>query len=97
MDEELEVTAGQSFDIRLPSLPSAGFRWALRPSAGALALVTPTGDGWETGENGSVGGTGRQRFSFTAGQPGTAELTFDYGRSFDAAPTESRTFKVSIR
>jgi inhibitor of cysteine peptidase len=97
MDDELEVTAGQSFDVRLPSLPSAGFRWTLRPGPGDQELVIPTGESWETDDTPAVGGTGHQRFSFTAGQPGTAELTFDYGRSFDAQPTRSRTIKVRIK
>ena len=97
MDDELEVTVGQSFDVQLAALSSAGFRWALRPGADERKLVILNGDSWETDDKQSVGGTGRQRFTFTASQPGMAELTFDYGRSFDPKPTRSRTVKVSIK
>jgi predicted secreted protein len=95
VDDELNVTAGSSFDLRLEALATAGFRWMPRLTEQDREMLRVVGEGWEP-PGASTGGMSYQIFTFEARRPGDVELTFEYARSWEPQPIRTRTFRVHI-
>lgn len=97
--DPLELRAGQTFDLRLPSNPTTGFRWVLRDSgAPALRLLGP--EVYTTPEDaGLVGSAGVSTWRFRAVSRGEGQLTLDYRRPWEEGVAAERTFacRISIR
>jgi predicted secreted protein len=96
MDEQIEVWAGEAFDVSLEALGPAGYTW--KPDAAEpIGRVEYLGDSWEEPPPNRVGGPGRQVFHFRAVAPGPARIRFSYRRSWEPEPAETREVGVVIR
>jgi predicted secreted protein len=88
---------GESIVIELPSDPSTGYSWALVGQADPR-IVTLMDSDYEPTKSAAAGAPGFQRWTFRFVSPGTATLTFGYGRTWANAPAEKATlFNVTVR
>jgi predicted secreted protein len=97
MVESIHVREHDSFELRFPGNPKAGFLWkvAIPPyQADCIVLVKPPA--WEPNPS-QVGGPILQIFSFRALKTATVTLTFTYQRGFGKDRTsEDRIYEVFI-
>ena len=92
----LPLHSGQTFSLRLPATPSAGYRWELRRHAapqleqvGEPRFIPPE-------QAGLVGTTGVLLWTFRARQPGSSQLLLDYRRPWDQGVAASRQLQCDI-
>ncbi len=90
---EVEVSLGDSFEVRLPENPTTGYRWALHSSGGPSLEIQE--DTFEGQGGGDLGAGGVHRWRFRTVQEGTADLVMEYRRSWEKRAAE--TFRVTIR
>jgi len=94
----LALTMGQIGEVRLPSNPSTGYRWALiEPATGLLTLMD---HGFTAASTTMLGAPGEERWTFKAVRVGTGELRFEYRRPWeppDVPPAQRTRFEVQVR
>ena len=88
---------GDFATIELAADPSTGYSWMLVGHADPR-IVTLMDSDYEPAKASAAGVPGYQRWTFRFGSPGTATLTFGYGRTWANAPAEKATmFNVTVR
>jgi predicted secreted protein len=96
MQQNIQVKAGEAFEIQLEGSAGTGFRWELASSATTKHLVTLV-DEDRIAASTVPGGRTVQHFRFQALAPGKLELTFRYRRSWEAPDSGTvRTIDVLI-
>jgi predicted secreted protein len=88
----IEARPGESFDVRLPSLPAAGYTWSVRVQQ--EDIVRLAGQSIEPGQ--AVGAAALDAFVFEAVHEGRTVLEFRYGRPWEASPEETRQIPVNV-
>ncbi|PYS79634.1 MAG: hypothetical protein DMF66_02050 [Acidobacteria bacterium] len=89
---EIELTAGQEFELTLRENPSTGFRWRVTADGSpACALVR---DGFRAPNEGRPGQGGSHIWQFRAAQAGQGRIEMSYTRTAGEA---ARTFTLSVR
>lgn len=100
-DGRTTLAVGQTLSIRLPSNATTGYRWQVAETyADILTPGAPFGDEiTDPHAPGMVGVGGQTVWMFQAARPGTATLSFAYGRSWEpnAAPAETATYTITVR
>ena len=100
-DGRTTLAVGQTLSIRLPSNATTGYRWQVAETyADTLTPGAPFGDEiTDPHAPGVVGVGGNTVWMFEAARPGTATLTFAYGRSWEpnAPPAETATYTITVR
>jgi inhibitor of cysteine peptidase len=94
----LAMVMGQISEVRLPSNPSTGYRWALMEAS--TDLLNLLDHGFVAGRNDMVGAPGEERWTFQAVKIGSGELRFEYRRPWeplDIAPAQRATYRVEVR
>jgi len=94
--EEVHVAVGAPFDIALPAVPTAGFKWQLSIPPQAEGVINYMGMAWETPTPPAPGGTSLQRFRFKAVGPGKTSLVFRYGRQWEGSDHPVKTVSVTV-
>ena len=93
----LGLALGQIGEIRLPSNPSTGYRWALvEPSTDLLTLLDHD---FTAARSELMGAPGEERWSFQAVRKGAGELRFEYRRPWEPveiAPAQRTSFRVDV-
>ena len=88
---------GDFATIELAADPSTGYSWMLVGHADPR-IVTLMESDYEPAKSSAAGVPGYQRWTFRFGSPGTATLTFGYGRTWANAPAEKATmFNVTVK
>ena len=88
---------GDFATIELAADPSTGYSWMLVGHADPR-IVTLMESDYEPAKSATAGAPGHQRWTFRFVGPGTATLTFGYGRTWANAPAEKATmFNVTVR
>ena len=88
---------GDLATIELAADPSTGYSWMLVGHADPR-IVTLMDSDYEPAKSSAAGVPGYQRWTFRFGSPGTATLTFGYGRTWANAPAEKATmFNVTVK
>jgi len=88
---------GDFVTIELEADPSTGYSWMLVGHADPR-IVTLMDSDYEPAKSSAAGVPGFQRWTFRFGSPGSATLTFGYGRTWANAPAEKATmFNVTVR
>jgi predicted secreted protein len=88
---------GDLATIELAADPSTGYSWMLVGHADPR-IVTLMDSDYEPAKSSAAGVPGYQRWTFRFGSPGSATLTFGYGRTWANAPAEKATmFTVTVR
>jgi len=88
-----KVKLGATFDIVLPEIRTAGYRWVLTAgSAPTCSLLEDT-----IQPNPAVGGAGRHRWRFRATAQGDCEIEFRYARPWDSSSEPDKTFRLKVQ
>lgn len=92
--KEISVTANDEFEVALPEIRTAGYRWVTaKTGEPQLQLLDET-----TAPNtAAVGGTGRHLWRFRAVSAGDAELNFQYLRPWEKQAEPARAFQLKVR
>lgn len=99
-DGRTRLHVGETLSISLPSNPSTGFAWSLKPYDEAiLAPASPFNEVVPGArEGGAVGVPGQTVWRFDARTTGDVVLTFEYRQAWsDAPPAETARFPVGVR
>lgn len=94
----LALVMGQIAEVRLPSNPSTGYRWALMEAS--TDLITLLDHGFVAGRTDMVGAPGEERWTFQAMRVGSGELRFEYRRPWeplDVPPAQRASYRVEVR
>jgi inhibitor of cysteine peptidase len=88
---------GEFAVIELPADPATGYSWALVGYADPR-VVTLIDTSFVPPPTSAAGALGRQQWTFRFVGPGTATITFGYGRTWANAPAEKATmFSVTVK
>lgn len=90
---EVEVSAGEEFDISLPGTPTAGYGWFLKSTGGAECAPIESSHA----ATGKIGGTGTDLWHFHAPASGTCSIVLEYRRSWETSSEPARTFRLKVR
>ena len=95
----IDVRPGQTFELRLPSNPSTGYRWELvDPVPDAVRALGVSRI--EPARGNLVGAPGQEVWTFEGARSGAGTIAFVYRRPFDptgVAPAQRATFRVEVR
>lgn len=95
MHQDIQVKAGEAFEIPLEGSAGTGFRWELASSTKTKRFVTLVDEDREAVST-VPGGRTVQHFRFQAVAPGKLELTFRYRRSWEA-PESGTTQTINVQ
>jgi predicted secreted protein len=88
---------GELIVIELASDPTTGFSW-MQVGHPDSRIITLMESDYAQAPSAAAGVVGHQRWTFRLTGPGTANLTFGYGRTWANAPAEKATmFTVVVR
>ena len=90
----VEVQAGQSLTVRLPSNATTGFRWTVASERLVKQVGESTYDAPQ--EPGIVGAGGTETFKFKADSPGSGELKLEYRRPWEKGVAAEKTWSVTV-
>jgi inhibitor of cysteine peptidase len=93
-DEEVRVKAGETFTLRLPAVPTAGYEWQETHDPATLELVR--GGEFSPGASDAPGAGSEEAFTFRARAPGETVLELHYGREWEPQPREVRRVRVVV-
>ena len=95
--QPLRLSAGQEFNLRLPSNPTTGFRWEVRDNA-ASVLQSLGPEVYSNPEDaGLVGAGGISTWRFTAREPGEGRLLLTYQQPWEPNVPPAETFECELR
>jgi predicted secreted protein len=91
----ISVKTGQEFLIALPGNATTGYSWTAKSSGPAVAVE---GSAYQGSSSQRMGAGGQQIFIFEAGKPGSATVTFSYGRPWqkNTKPARTMTFAITV-
>ena len=88
---------GELIVIELASDPTTGFSW-MQVGHPAPRVVTLMESDYAQAASAAAGVLGHQRWTFRLTGPGTANITFGYGRTWANVPAEKATmFSVTVK
>ncbi|PYX31158.1 MAG: hypothetical protein DMG77_07725 [Acidobacteria bacterium] len=91
---EVEVAAGEEFELSLPETRTAGYRWTLKSGGDpACALLNESSQS----PPGQVGGSGTHSWRFRASTPGVCSIALEYKRSWEDSSQPARTYTLKLR
>jgi inhibitor of cysteine peptidase len=90
---QVEVSAGEEFDLSLPETPTAGYRWILMSGGGAECAPLESSHAGV----GKIGGAGTHLWHFRAPASGTCSVVLEYKRSWETSSQPARTFTLKVR
>ena len=95
----IDVRPGETFELRLPSNPSTGYRWELVDPV--PETVRPVGVSRTDPPRGNlVGAPTQETWTFEAARAGTGTIGFVFRRPTDPAttvPAQRASFRVEVR
>jgi predicted secreted protein len=95
MTEPVCASVGETFEVSLEGIPTAGFVWEVDIPSEARRLIEALGSEWTLAAS-EVGAPASQRFRFLAMAPGELTLIFRYRRSWENTESDRRTVAVRI-
>jgi inhibitor of cysteine peptidase len=95
----IDVRQGETFELRLPSTPSTGYRWELvDPVPEAVRPVQVSRSDPARGD--LVGAPTQEAWTFQAARAGAGTLGFVFRRPLDppaVAPAQRASFRIEVR
>jgi inhibitor of cysteine peptidase len=93
--QEIQLHSGQQFEIRLPEIPTTGFRWSL-VSSGEPACVA-LDNFYKHPVIQAPGAEGNHHWRFQAVQAGQGTIDLVYQRPWEHAENPARRFTLNVR
>lgn len=91
-DDEIVASVGETFIIELEGNPTTGYGWQPQVDNDMLRLIDqqyqPAGS--------SIGGGGKEVFSFEPVKSGRASISFEYKRPWETDAIEKQKFQLRI-
>ena len=96
--ETLHLSPGAVKTIALSENPSTGYRWQINKGQSSnLAIVQVSDAGYQRSSSDLIGAAGTHRWRIKALAAGTAQIVFDYSRSWEhGVPARRHTILVEI-
>jgi predicted secreted protein len=91
----IATRVGDVFEVRLPSFPSSGYRWALVDPMPSIVRADRVARG-DAGPGDLAGVAAQETWRFAGTEPGTGTLRFEFRRPADP-PTEPPAQRASYR
>jgi adenylate cyclase len=91
---EIEISAGQTFEISLTETRTAGFRWIITSSGEPVCRVVK--DSFDNSSK-TPGQSGTHQWNFMVDTPGTATIELAYRRQWQSKSPPARTYTLRIR
>ena len=93
----IKVKVGQEFNITLESNPTTGYQWQLAKELDR-SIVELVRSEYRPSESGLLGAGGTEVWTFKAVKGGTAEISFEYVRSWetDVPPIKEKNFGIIV-
>jgi len=93
----IKVKVGQEFNITLESNPTTGYQWQLAKQLDR-SIVELVRSEYRPSESGLLGAGGIEVWTFKAVKSGTAEISFEYVRSWetDVPPIKEKSFGIIV-
>lgn len=88
----ISVRVGDTLDVRLPEIPTTGFRWTAVVESDVLAL---TEDDFQSGADAGIGGGGLHLWRFAVARGGATNLEFRLARSWESVAPRA-VFRVRV-
>jgi len=93
-NQVVTVKANDEFELVLPEVRTAGYRWTLKTNfEPACTLLEENTQPNVTG----IGGTGHHHWRFQATSPGMCEIELHYGRPWESASEPVKTFRMKVQ
>jgi len=97
ISKQIEVAVGDSFAVTLCSNPTTGFMWPDEPQIGDQTVLQQTGHEFvPPGEEGVVGASGKDVWTFQALKKGTTEVSMEYSRPWEGGENGAWTFVLTV-
>lgn len=92
------IQTREVFQIELPAMPSAGYLWTVKVTAGHGRLLTEKTVGPE-GPKTAIGGSVRQVFTFVADKTGPLVIEASYARPWETGkePAKTAHFELQVK
>ena len=92
-NQVVKVRANDAFEIVLPEIRTAGYRWTLQAGAEPICRLLE-----ETAQpNPGIGGTGKHSWKFRAASPGECEIELHYTRPWESSSEPAKTFRLKVQ
>ena len=90
----VSVTVGDSFEIALGEVRTAGFQWCFAKEGDPVCeLLSESTDA----PAGAAGGSGTHHWQFRVAQAGEAEIVFHHRRPWETDAEPGRVFQLKVR
>ena len=90
----IDVTIGQTIEVRLPENPTTGFSWKLTSDGGPACVIA---DDEFIAPTGPPGKGGDHTWKFKAVRPGESDIELVYRRRWESSAGPSKTFKIHVK
>jgi inhibitor of cysteine peptidase len=94
-DKPIQVSVGQTLQVRLASNPTTGYSWNVQQTPPELELEHSAYTADAQGKN-LPGSGGYQTIEFAAKFAGTPELKLEYRRPWEKDVAPAKTFSVTV-
>lgn len=96
---EAEVGVGQEYELRLPGLGAAGYRWSLAPEQGDLPVSVRRSPTPPPSSPPLPGASADETLLVSASEPGEFQLRFEQRRPWETGspPHRSHTLTLHVR
>ena len=91
---EVELSAGDEFQLSLSETRTAGYRWTLKTSGEPSCILLSESSQPASGQ---TGGAGTHFWRFRAVATGNGLLALEYRRSWESSSEPARTFRMKVR
>ena len=91
---DVEIPAGEEFELSLSETRTAGYRWTLKSSVEPSCVLLS--ESFQPA-SGPTGGTGTHIWRFRTAAPGNCSIALEYRRSWESSSEPARTFGMKVR
>jgi inhibitor of cysteine peptidase len=93
--KRVEIARGEEVEITLPENPTAGYRWRLDASDGAVCSVVE--DAFEAPDPQKPGAGGTHHWRFRGEHTGEVTILLTLSRTWDSRGPGVQSFRVAVR